>query len=727
MSKTEFSAKLLEHGFSAKEVIDDSKYHRFDIKKKGDSAGYYNLDSNGHGVFGNWKTGEQFKYRSGQSEKMTEQERAEASARYREQTKKQKEDTENRYIAAAIEANKMWNEAKAAPADHWYLVKKGIQPHDSRIDVSGTLLIPIFEERKLVNIQRITKSKKLFHSGAKKRGCYSKIDGATDVIFLAEGFSTAASINEATGKLCVIALDAGNLLPIAKIVRKKFGVEKKIIIAADNDCHNETNTGLAKANEAAEAICAEVRFPSFPTEDKDKSDWNDFSAAFGVEALRDELLTEKKTDIIEIVPGQEVMNGHAMDFDVFEHRGKTELPLDLDVDSQGNPKGTIENLERIAKQEGIIFRYNVIRKMEEIIIPNESFSIDNVLNASFARVLSTVKNNGMSTAHIKEYITCLSDKIQFNPVTTWILSKPWDGVSRLAEFYETIQAKNKPLRDIILQRWMLSAIAAAFNPNGVSAHGVLVFQGVQYMGKTSWFKRLAPSSMDVIKDGFILRLDDKDSVYQCVSHWMVELGELEATFRKSDIAQLKAFITADRDIIRRPFAVKESYYARRTVFFASVNPKEFLFDETGNRRFWTIETTAINYNHNLDMQQIWAEFYNLYLDGESWIMTGEEIEEINANNEDFMGADYHEELVNRKFDWKAPNWAWKTVTEISRYLSVQNPKQQDLNRLSKAVKKYNGDKQKRGSGGVRLLYVPDFGGYSESNERSFDERGLYGD
>lgn len=714
MSETDFSSKLLEHGFSVREIIQDGKYHRFDIKKKGDSAGYYALNQDGLGVFGNWKTGEQYKYRSGQSEKMTEQERAEAASRYREQSKKHKEETENRYVAAAVEASKIWNESKPAPSDHWYLVKKGIEPHDTRVDASGALIVPIDEERKLVNIQRITRSKKLFHPGAKKRGCYSKIYGERDVVFLAEGFATAASINEATGKMCVIALDAGNLVPVAKMMREKFGVDQRIIIAADNDCQNEVNTGVQKATEAAEAICCEVRFPTFP-EGSQFTDWNDYASEYGQDALREELLKEETKEVIQATEKKTELKQELIEangFDVFEHRGNTELPLNLDVDSQGNPKGTVENLRKVVDSRGVILRYNMIKKQEEIIIPNEAYSMDNLQNASYARVISFCKEVGMPTSQIGDYITYLCDQNQYNPVTTWIKSREWDGISRLGEFFDTITSDNKSLKELILTRWMVSAVAAAFSPHGLATRGVLVFQGEQYLGKTSWFKKLVPAELDVRKDGYILRLDDKDNVFQCLAHWLIELGELEATFKKSDIAQLKAFIPMDRDIMRRPYARKDSSYARRTVFFASVNQKEFLFDETGNTRFWSIETKAIDYNHTIDMQQVWAEIYQLYESGEPYIMTSEEIRQINTNNEDFMGADYHEELVNRKFDWNASTWVWKTVTEISRYLAIQNPKQQDLNRLSKAVKKYNGDKHKRGTGGVRLLWVPDFDSYS---------------
>src|SRR5690606_39387898 len=148
------------------------------------------------------------------------------------------------------------------------------------------------------------------------------------------------------------------------------------------------------------------------------------------------------------------------------------------------------------------------------------------------------------------------------------------------------------------------------------AEGVLVFQGPQNLGKTSWLKSLAPRELRLIKDGMMLRPDDKDSVKQVCSFWLVELGELDSTFRRADIAQLKAFITQDTDVLRRPYARRESTYARRTVFFGSVNPREFLHDETGNRRYWTIECESINSRHGLDMQQVWAEVLELWRAGE---------------------------------------------------------------------------------------------------------------
>ena len=676
-------------GYDPGSVIQDGLYHRFKTQKKHKLDGFYTIDHEGHGNFGNWNPEAKLNvvWIKDSFREMTDAEIREARARHKEAARKARELTANTQSVAAISASNVWE--KGHPCiGHAYLEKKKIKPHGLRVDDFGNLLLPISSGGKIVNVQRISLSKKLFMKSAEKKGCYHEISGSPDVIFIAEGFATAASINEATGCLTIVALDAGNLLPVAKTIRKKYGETQTIIIAADNDQWTESgNTGIVCGQQAAKEIFASCLWPQFPNDDDAKrKDWNDYACLNGLEAVKAALMPEqKKITNLTIVS--------------------------LNLDDSGKPKGTIENLKKICDNNNYVLRYNVIKKQEEILIPNEDFSLDNMQNASYGRLISSCREENMPVGNIKEYITNICDKNQFNPVVSWILSKPWDGTSRLDEFYNTVTSTDTELKNLIIQRWMVSAVAAAFSNNGISAHGVMVFKGEQNIGKTSWFKKLVPPEIEAIKDGYILRLDDKDSILQCVSHWMVELGELEATFRKSDIAQLKAFITSDRDILRQPYAPKKNSFPRRTVFFASVNHHDFLFDETGNRRFWVIDATHINYMHEIDMQQLWAEFYALYLDGEPWIMSGEEMKSININNKDFTGADYHDELVYRNLDWGQLEafgedyGSWKTATEITLMLGIQNPKQVDLNKISKSVRKHNGDKSKR-TGDSRLLLVP---------------------
>jgi putative DNA primase/helicase len=236
---------------------------------------------------------------------------------------------------------------------------------------------------------------------------------------------------------------------------------------------------------------------------------------------------------------------------------------------------------------------------------------------------------------------------------------------------------------------------------------MLVIQGDQYLGKTKWFKSLVPEELGLCKDGMLLRPDNKDSVKQVCSFWLVELGELDSTFKKSDIAQLKAFITNKSDVLRRAFARKESHYARRTVFFGSVNPKQFLNDPTGNRRFWTIEAAEINHTHNLDMQQIWSEVLHHWRNGESYFLTSAELDLLNAHNEQFTSVDPIVERISSHLEWSDPEtlWSWNTATDILISIGIERPTKAEQNVAADAIRKMNGGKCKR-TNASRLLLAP---------------------
>lgn len=301
--------------------------------------------------------------------------------------------------------------------------------------------------------------------------------------------------------------------------------------------------------------------------------------------------------------------------------------------TQGNkPLCTAENLSEVIRRLGYTVRYNVISKCVEILIPEMKFSIDNKFNASIATLRSECAKFQLPKDAVDEFLLLYADKNQFNPVATWIEKEPWDGVSRLEDFYQTITSNDEDFKRILMLRWMVSAIAAVYLPDGVAAQGVLVLQGDQNLGKTRWLKSLAPAHLEVIKEAAILNPADKDSVRECISFWLVELGELDATFRKADIAQLKGFLTKSSDMLRVPYAKAASQFARRTVFFGSVNAHEFLHDSTGNRRFWTIAVSKVNPEHGIDMQQLWAEVKVLYDQGERYHLTDHEIAKLNSSN-----------------------------------------------------------------------------------------------
>jgi putative DNA primase/helicase len=302
--------------------------------------------------------------------------------------------------------------------------------------------------------------------------------------------------------------------------------------------------------------------------------------------------------------------------------------------------GSFENFQAIMKGYGIGFRYNEITKKTSIDIPYLETSIDNADNVKRTQVKSVCALNKFPAGPVDNLCDSLGDLNRYNPVKEWINSAKWDGVDRLEDFYATVVvADDFPIefKKTLMKRWMISAVAAAFQPEGFKCRGVLTFTGKQGIGKTSWVKSLVSDARlreEVILTGHCLDASNKDSKMTAIQNWIVELGELESTL-KNELPVLKSFITNDMDTFRRPYAAVDSTYPRRTIFFASVNDTNFLNDITGNSRWWTIPVESVNYQHGLDMQQVFAQVKELYYDKcEQWWLTWDEESQLTALNKE---------------------------------------------------------------------------------------------
>lgn len=321
---------------------------------------------------------------------------------------------------------------------------------------------------------------------------------------------------------------------------------------------------------------------------------------------------------------------------------------------------TIQNVTFLLNGYGIKVKYNVIKKEPEIIVPGLACSLDNASSSKMTQIKSLARQNGLSTTGLEDMILAIADRNQFNPVATWIKSKPWDGEDRLQKFYDTLtEREDYPtyLKEILVKRWMISAIAAIFMPQGFKCRGVLTLQGKQGAGKTSWFRSLVPDNQlreSVLKLDQRMDAGDKDCIIAAATHWIVELGELEGSFSRN-MDRLKGFLTNDIDKVRIPYARCASVFPRRTVFSASVNETRFLVDSTGNSRWWTIPVTSINYQHQLEMQQIWAQFLVEYENGEQWWLTTEEEDLLEALNQDHRVVSVIEERVLPVLDLSRKN------------------------------------------------------------------------
>lgn len=178
--------------------------------------------------------------------------------------------------AVRAKAQEMWGRSNRANPQHPYLVDKQVQPFNLR-QYKDVLMVPLVDEHGLANIQFIqADGEKRFLKGGKAKGVYcpiGTIEGAT-ALYICEGWATGASVHALTGAPVACAMNVGNLLPVAQMMRTKYPTIH-ICIAGDNDTNATPNAGAKSAHEAALAVRGEVMLPEFP-KGHNGTDWNDW-------------------------------------------------------------------------------------------------------------------------------------------------------------------------------------------------------------------------------------------------------------------------------------------------------------------------------------------------------------------------------------------------------------------------------------------------------------------
>ena len=251
------------------EIHFDGKIHRFRSGTKGspghgDKPGWYLVFGDGipAGRFGCWRAGLEITWRADVGRKLTEFEEMAHARRINESKVLREAAQERQHKVASETVEKIWLSGIAAHPDHPYLKRKGIQTHGVRTTGDGRLMVPLYDaDGTLATLQYIDEDGgKLYHPGGQTGGKYW-IVGTMDepgVLFVAEGFATAATIHEATNRPCVVAYSASNLVPVTGTLREIYGATQSIMIVAD---HDSSGVGQRYAEQASAKYGARMVMP----------------------------------------------------------------------------------------------------------------------------------------------------------------------------------------------------------------------------------------------------------------------------------------------------------------------------------------------------------------------------------------------------------------------------------------------------------------------------------
>lgn len=307
----EFKIYLEKQGFILDDdPIMDGKLHR--VKVEGDKhqerSGAYaaHLDGRPAGFVQNYKTDfkENWKAQSFNQDNVVSRipTPAEIAAQKEANAKKAQERDEElklKHLEVALKVRTNFKESRDGSENHPYLKEKGVKSHGLKLDERGNLYMPLKDvDDKIWSAQHIgINGYKAFEKGGKKEGNFYTIGehhNTSKTLIVCEGYATGASIHEATGKGVIVAVDAGNLEAVGKVLRERYP-DKDILFAADNDIKRELegkdNVGRLRAEEAAEAVKGVVFYPQL-TQSEIKagmSDFNDVAKSRGLDELRTQI------------------------------------------------------------------------------------------------------------------------------------------------------------------------------------------------------------------------------------------------------------------------------------------------------------------------------------------------------------------------------------------------------------------------------------------------------
>ncbi len=230
------------------------------------------------GAFGNYKADEKRKVGM-PAGSLTEADRAEYEKRRKQAQEKARKEAEAAARQCKERAQRIWTKLpEEGPSK--YLDTKKVRAFGLRFS-RGSVVVPVYKPvategpelfaLDLVSVQFIDpEGDKKFLTGTPKEGSFhwlTPVPQAECPVVVVEGYATGASVHMATGLPVAVAFDAGNLVPVARALRK-FMPNAVICVAGDDDQATEQeqgkNPGRDKAQAAAKAVGGVWVLPRFP-------------------------------------------------------------------------------------------------------------------------------------------------------------------------------------------------------------------------------------------------------------------------------------------------------------------------------------------------------------------------------------------------------------------------------------------------------------------------------
>lgn len=264
----------------------------------------------------------------------------------------------------------------------------------------------------------------------------------------------------------------------------------------------------------------------------------------------------------------------------------------LEFTSRGNLAPTINNavliLENDPRLNGL-GRFNAFRQNREgnpdLPWDRSTLFWNDSDDANLHHYLET-KYSYRAARELEDAIKVVFNKRSYHPVRAYLAGLPaWDGVPRLDTLLtRCLLCDNTPYVRAVSRKTFVAAVARVLEP-GCKFDYMLTIIGPQGAGKSLLIDIMGG---DWYSDT-IVAVSGKDAYDGLEGVWIQEIGEL-SSFKKAEVEQVKAYITKRSDRYRKAYAHNADEYPRQNIFIGTSNDSLPLRDDTGNRRFWVVES-----------------------------------------------------------------------------------------------------------------------------------------
>lgn len=272
---------------------------------------------------------------------------------------------------------------------------------------------------------------------------------------------------------------------------------------------------------------------------------------------------------------------------------------------------------------------------------------------------------------------------RFHPVREWLDALAWDGTPRLAQWArDFLGAPDNRYVRAVGQNALVAAVARLRSP-GCKMDTILILEGKQGTLKSTAVRKLfEPWFTDEMAD-----FGSKDAAMQMRGAWCVEVSELDAMSR-ADISKVKSFVTRQVDRFRPPYGKHVVESPRQCIFIGTVNTREYLRDETGNRRFLPIRTTRIDLpGLEAAKEQLWAEAAHMHREGhQHWISDQELLRDAEDEQSQRFVTDDWETTVGAYLSGCGDRTSVGEILREALQIPVEDHSQQQQNRISRILK-----------------------------------------